>query len=489
MKKNIQVSSLVFVFLLGIQINFAQKRKKGFVQKPNVIIINVDDMGYGDLASYGNKLWDTPNIDRLVKTGVRMTDGYVTAPVCGPSRHGLILGMYQQRLGFQWNHDSRKLGDGSSPQVVPDSQKQINEAFSAAGYVTAMAGKYHMQGYPNTKFDHNYSITTTGAHYFPDATGKYAGVDDLDGKKSKPKKGWIPRMWGPEREGDEYLTDRVGRQCIEFMDENKEKPFFFYLAFNAVHSPFHAKKSHLPKVKHIKSEMMKLYAAMSISIDENVGKILDYLEKENLRENTIVVFLSDNGPANVVHLSLKDWWPKDSPYHLMGQRAGLSGYKGIFREAGIRVPYIISWPSQLPQNEVFEKSVSTLDIYPTLCAAADVKVPSETRLDGVNLLPWLRGDYQEDPHKALFWYANRMGAVRIGDWKLMLEDNKPYLFNLKNDIGETTNLVKKEPLKLKELYNAYIGFRNEMPPALNPGARPIDIPSPDVLGIPIIEGN
>lgn len=453
------------------------------LRRPNVILINIDDMGYGDPSCYGGKLFKTPNIDRLATEGIRFTDGYVSAPVCSPSRHGLLTGAYQQRFGVQWNHDTWKIPGRENERVVPLSQKHIDQAFKAAGYVTAMAGKINMEDYPNTTFDYEYSLTASGCHYFPDAEGNYAGVDGAP----KPKGGWTMRMWGPEREGDEYLTDRCTRQCIEFMDLHKDQPVFFYLAYNAVHTPLQAKKVDKPRVANIKSESMKLYAAMALAIDDNIGRLLNYLEKTDRRKNTIIVLVSDNGPANPVHLHIPDWWPENTPYHILGQRGPLSGYKGIFREAGIRIPYIISWPGKLEQGKVYKQPVSTLDIYPTLCAAAQVKIPDSTTIDGVNLMPFLAGNYNEDPHKALFWYANRMGAARMGKWKFVVEDGKHYLFDLENDIHETTNVSRKNPQVMEEIFGAYIGFRNQMPPCRNPYIRPIDIRSPEVMNLPELD--
>lgn len=481
------------ILLLSVALGFGQiavakQSESGNAGRPNVIIINVDDLGYGDPSCYGGTLFSTPNIDRLAKEGIRFTDGYVSCSVCSPSRHGLLTGCYQQRFGVQWNHDTWKIRHRVGERVIPENQKHINQAFSDAGYVTAIAGKYNLEGYPNTSFDHAFSLTASGSHYFPDPDGKYPGVDDKPGENSKPKGGWRMTWWGPDREGEEYLTDRCGRQCIEFMEAHKERPFFIYLAFNAPHTPLHAKKEHLPAVRYIESEAMKLYAAMVISIDENVGRILDYLEEANLRDNTIFIFVSDNGPANPVHLSIPSWWPEGDPYHLLGQRGPLSGFKGNFREAGIRVPFIVSWPAQLPQGIEFDKPVSTLDIYPTLCAAAHVKIPEQTHLDGTNLMPYLKGNGMEDPHHMLFWYANRMGAARMGKWKFLVEDNKHYLFNLEEDISESRNLVREEPVIFQEIFEAYIDFRNQMPACRNPFIRPIDIPAPEVVDLPVIEG-
>lgn len=465
------------VLVVCISVEFVSGQNKT-TKRPNIIIINADDLGYGDPSCYGGELFETPNIDRLAKQGIQFTNGYVSSSVCGPSRLGLLSGCYQTRFGIQWNHDTFGLPGQKGKNrkaTVPTDHRYINQAFSEAGYATAMAGKIGIPTYPKTTFDQEFSLTSAGCNYFPDKTGGYGGVDG----HPKPKGGWTMIQWGPDRKGEEYITDRVGRQCLEFIEDNKDKenPFFFYLAFNAPHTPLQAKKVDRKRVKNIKSESMKLYAAMVLAIDDNVGRILDYLDTEGLRENTIVVFLSDNGPMNPIHFEEPTWWPDDSPYHIMGQRGGLSGYKGIFREAGIRIPYIMSWPGHLDQNVKYEKTVSTLDLYPTLCSAANVKLPKNTHLDGVNILPFLQGGYaNEEPHDYLYWYANRMGAVRSGKWKLYIEDNKHYLFDLEKDLSETTNVSHENPEVMKEIFGAFIAHRNEMPPLRNPFIRPIDLP-------------
>lgn len=462
--------------------NAEAKKKAESNQRPNIIIINADDLGSGDPSCYGGTLFETPNIDRLAAEGIKCTNGYVSAPVSGVSRVGLLTGSYQQRYGMQWNHDQWATPGREDP-LLPESHRQIQTAFKEAGYATAMAGKI---GFNDAQpFDNYYSYTFNGCNYFPNEEGKYANVDVQPGDTAIPviKTG----MWGPEREGDEYITDRCGRQCIEFIEENKDNPFFFYLAFNAPHTPLHAKKSDLPRVAHIESEAARLYAAMVLAIDDNVGRILDYLEKEGLRENTIVVMLSDNGPANPIHLSIPTWWPEGAPYHVLGQRGGLNGFKGNMWEGGIRIPYIISWPAGLAQGETYTKAVSTLDIYPTLCSAARVAIPEETDLDGTNLMPYFTGGYEKDPHKHLFWYANRMGAVRMGKWKLLIEDDHHYLFDLEADPGEKTSVMKDNIEITHELLAAYFDFRNQMPAYRNPFVRPIDIRSEAVIGLPTLD--
>ncbi|MFI3249084.1 MAG: sulfatase-like hydrolase/transferase [Rikenellaceae bacterium] len=487
---NLNYQKVSLLSLLGVMVALPNdaSAKKTQAQtptqtRPNVILINVDDMGWGDPSCYGGKVIETPNIDRLAATGVRFTDGYVTAPVSGVSRMGLLTGSYQQRYGIQWNHDQYNTL-GRDPRVLPEAQRQIQSAFKDAGYVTAMAGKRGINDLQT--FDYYYSQTENGANYFPDENGIYANVDVLPGEKSPiPMNRGI--VWGPERPGEEHLTDRCGRQCIEFIDAHKDEPFFFYMAFNAPHTPLHAKMSDLPRVAHIKSDIAKLYAALVLGVDDNVGRIVDHLEKLGLRDNTIIVFLSDNGPANPFHLSVPDWWPEGLTPHLLGQRNGLNGYKGTMWEAGIKIPYIISWPAQLAQGETYSQMVSTLDIYPTLCSAARIRVPDNTTLDGEDLLPYMLGDYEMGPHESLYWYANRMGAVRKGKWKMLIEEDYHYLFDLESDMGEKVNVMRQNPEVMNELLDEYFEFRNGMPAYRNPYLRPIDIRDEAVIGLEVVD--
>ncbi len=462
----LQATALVSALVIAPNANAA--KKKSAPQRPNVLLINIDDLGYGDPSCYGGTLYETPNIDRIASQGVRFTDGYVTAPVSGVSRIGLLTGSHQQRYGMQWNQDQWRVIGRDGERILPESQMQIQTAFREAGYKTAMAGKIGFQDHQ--PFDEYFSFTQEGANSYPNAKGEYAGVDGCKEKKNETI------TWVKPSDG-EHLTDRCGRQCTEFIKANKENPFFFYMAFNAPHTPLHPNERFRDDVSHIKSPVAQAFAAMVLGVDYNIGKILDCLEKEGLRDNTIVILLSDNGPANPFHLSLsKSWWIEGAPMHLLGQRAGLNGFKGLMWEAGIRVPYIISWKGHLPEGETYSEPVSTLDIFPTLCAAAHVKTSKTTRFDGTNLLPYFMSDYKADaPHEELYWYANRMGAVRMGKWKMLIEEDYHYLFNLENDKGETKNVMRDNPAVMIEMLDKYFAFRNQMPAYRNPFIRPIDI--------------
>ncbi|MEO0793863.1 MAG: sulfatase-like hydrolase/transferase [Verrucomicrobiota bacterium] len=437
-------------------------------RKPNIILIYADDMGYGDAGCYGyDNLVPTPNIDRLAEEGVRFTQGYVTASACGPSRFGLLTGMYQQKLGVQWNPDTwSDLRNGKTETLtdnrIPKGQLLVNQALSANGYVTGMVGKSNMPCYPNTTFDEYQSIMAFGGEYFPNEDGTYNGVDEPNARGGHKR-----ILWGPEREGDEYLTDRLGRQAVEFIEEHKDDPFFFYLAFNAPHSPMQAKISHQPEVAHLETEATKLYGAMLISMDENIGKVLEALDRLGLAEDTIVAFASDNGATFAYNVL----WPEDWPRELLGSNGPLRGHKGSNFEGGNRVPFIMRWPDQIEGGQVYDEAVSTLDFYPTFLAAADGAVPDTTQLDGVDLMPYLSGEQTGAPHETLYWYHDDSGAVVDGDWKLLVWQDMHWLYNLADDIGESTDHAKQQPELVDRLMKKYGAFVDSLPEPLNQRAR------------------
>ncbi|MEM9252764.1 MAG: sulfatase-like hydrolase/transferase [Planctomycetota bacterium] len=434
-------------------------------QPPNIVLIYADDMGYGCAGSYGDtNLVPMPNVDRLAAESVRFTDGYVTAPGCGPSRYGLMLGAYQQRFGVQHNRDTwEKIpswpNETFESNRIPSGHLWMNQALSTAGYATALVGKSNFPLYPNTTFDETWSPMTFGGDYFPDETGYYDGVGEV-----RHYRGYKRIIWGPERVGDEYLTDRLGRQAVDFIERHAHQPFFLYLAFNAPHSPMQAKAAYKPRVAHLESEATKLYGAMMISMDENIGRVLDALERMGIADNTIVAFSSDNGPSFAYRVE----WPEDWPRELLGSAGPLRAYKGSFYEGGIRVPYIIRWPGKIKAGQVFEDPVSTMDLYPTFAAAAGAQVPETTQLDGVDLLPYLNGDKDGLDDRTLYWWWYDQGSMRRGPWKMVSYGDQRELFNLKDDVGETTDLAEQHPEVFEEMTRDYDAFRAQMPPVLHP---------------------
>jgi len=421
--------------------------------RPNIVLIFADDLGYGDVGCYGSKLVPTPAIDSLARDGIRCTDGYVTAPVCAPSRCGIMSGAYNQRFGIQWNDDRKKYSVGQ--------HKLLPQALRAAGYVTGHIGKWNIPVDPKECFDEIYDLIDWEADYFPDETGHYHGVDNPAEIGSRKVQG----LWGPERPTDEYLTDRIGRHAVEFIQKHKHgpKPFFLYLAFNAVHSPWQAKKEMRTRYAHL-TPPLNFYAAMIASMDENIGRVLAALP-----QNTLVVFTSDNGPAmgSPRIVVWPDHWPKEI---LVGSAGPLNGHKAQFFEGGIREPFLLRWPGKLKAGEVYRQPVSTMDLYATFCAAAGAPVPDGTKLDGVNLLPFLTSEKTGPPHKILFWKNGENGAVREGDWKLLLSAQEPkrQLFNLADDIGETHDLAREKPDVVERLHKAWLDWSAPLPPRANP---------------------
>jgi arylsulfatase A-like enzyme len=419
--------------------------------RPNIVLIFADDLGYGDVGCYGGKLTPTPAIDALARDGVRCTAGYVTAPVCAPSRCGLMTGAYNQRFGIQWNDDRSKYNVGT--------HKVLPQALKAAGYVTGHIGKWNVGADIAGCFDETFDTIDWEADYFPDKDGHYYGVDSATEHASSKRQG----LWGPERPGEEYLTDRLGRHAVEFISKHKRgaQPFFLYLAFNAVHSPYHAPKQVEARYSQLQPPL-NYFAAMLASLDENVGRVLAAVP-----ENTLVVFASDNGPAKMPVQKWPEGWPTNV---LAGSAGPLNGHKGQMLEGGIREPFILRWPGRLKGGHLYHQPVMTMDLYATFLAAAGAPVPAGTKLDGVNLLPFLTGAQPGTPHDILFWKNAEHGAVRQGDWKLVLSPWPPklQLFNLADDIGEKNDLAAEKPELAEKLHKAWLDWGATLPPRASP---------------------
>jgi arylsulfatase A-like enzyme len=440
--------------------------------KPNLLLIFVDDMGYADLGCCGGTLAPTPNIDALAASGVRCTDGYVTSPVCAPSRCGLMTGAYGQRFGMQWNEDQYR----NHAYQIPDEHKLLPQALAAGGYATAHIGKWNVSRDVTEAFDEARGVMDWKGHYFAAEDGTFFGVDGTGADQINGAT--EPHGWGPELPGAAYLTDTLTDYAIDFInrhDQRREenvKPFFLYLAYNAVHSPWQAKRLDEPKYSHVANEPLRLYAAMLASLDDNIGRVLSRLKESGLEENTLVAFISDNGPA-MGSAQIKGWKPEWPEEVLMGSASPLRGRKAQYYEGGIREPFILRWPDHLAAGTEYRRPVSTMDIYATFCAAAGVPIPDGTRLDGVNLLPYLLGEKSDSPHETLYWLSNDQGAVRRGDWKLVISPWQPklQLFNLAEDVGETQDLAAERPDIRDMLLKAWSQWREPFPPRANPGLR------------------
>lgn len=396
-------------------------------RKPNVIVILSDDHGYGGMGCMGN--WDipTPNIDSIAKNGVRCTNGYVTCPICSPTRAGLMTGRYQQRFGHEDN-------PGPIPVASPDfglplSEKTLADYMKAEGYVTGVVGKWHLGHRPELHprkrgFDEFFGFLT-GAHSYADP-----GLNTLD-----------PILRGTEKVDEkEYLTDAFGREAVSFIERHKEKPFFLYLAFNAVHAP-HTEMP--PRYKdsfaEIKDPARRIWAAQLKSMDDAVGEVLSKVRETGLEKDTLIFFLGDNGGY---------------PLGGISPNLPLRGKKADTFEGGVRIPFLVQWKGKLPAGKVYDKPLVSLDILPTAVALAGGKAASN--VEGVDLLPYLKGKKSASPHDKLFWRICEKSGARVGDWKLVRNgDGTEKLFNLADDIGEKNDLSAANPEKLKELQAAY----------------------------------
>ncbi len=444
---------------------------------PNVIVILADDLGYGDTGVYGSKIVKTPNIDALAADGVRFTQGYVSHPVCAPSRAGIMTGRYQTRFGYEFNPVGRDKTRG-----VALTETFIPQVMKSAGYATAMVGKWHLGetgGYHpvGRGFDQYFGVVG-GANAFitdakpgdefhtpPGARGSYgtaegggaatAGLSEAEEMVQIRKRAPLHR--GREvAETDDYLTDAFTNEAVRFIDENKDRPFFLYLAHTAPHTPLQATAKYIERYKNIENKGQRVYAAMVSALDDSVGAVRARLKADGIDKNTLIVFLSDNGCAGYVGDACTN--------------APLNGFKGSHLEGGVRVPFIMAMPGRIKPGQVDTRMVSSLDIAPTAAALAGAKMPNGS--DGVDLMPYLAGGKTGTPNPVLYWRSGLNFAIRDGDWK-MWEVNraepsdrprtgagavadgieaKPsslgtyvMLFNLKSDPAEKNNLAQSRP--------------------------------------------
>lgn len=436
MKKITIAILLSLLFLSG----FTQKK-----DKPNVIIILSDDQGFGDVGFNGCTDIPTPNLDQLANSGVVFSQGYASHPYCSPSRAGLLTGRYQQRFGHENNlpYTDAKADDG-----LPLNELMLSELLQKNDYRTCAIGKWHLgdstQFWPNKRgFDDWFGFWGGGMSYWGDTGKKPATAGVLRNGKIVPRSELT------------YLTDDFTNAAVEYIEEyNKEdKPFFMYLAYNAPHAPIQATKEYTEKVKHIEDGKRAGYAAMVVGMDAGIGKVIQKLKETGEFNNTLIFFYSDNGG----HLH----GASNSPYR---------GHKGMLFEGGIHVPFLVSWPSKIKSYKKYTEIISALDIYPTILKATGVKHPNPEKLDGVDLLPYIKGENKKAPHKVLFWrYSDGAGyAVRKGKYKMVMSGYKKefFLFDIKNDPYEHTNLSSKLPVKLEELKGLYAEWNKETVPAL-----------------------
>jgi arylsulfatase A-like enzyme len=393
--------------------------------RPNIIIIYTDDQGYADLGCQG-VVEDirTPHLDRMARSGVRCTAGYVTAPQCSPSRTGLLTGRYQQRFAAEDN-DNNVL---NRQAAMPPGVVMLPERLRAAGYRTCAVGKWDM-GVPSARGLTDYFLGNM-SRYLANFTLEGASLPAEDGRITVPG----------------FRVDIQTRAACEFLGRDHKSPFFLYLAYFAPHTPLEAPPEYLKRFPGTMAERRRLGLALMAAVDDGVGRVLDLLEQRGWTEKTLVFFASDNGAP------LRLTKPDEPIPHRSKADGGWDGslndpwvgQKGMLSEGGIRVPFLVRYPGVLPRGGVYARPVSTLDISATALAAAGL-TPAPGQ-DGVNLLPYLKGDQAGDPHAHLFWRFWRQAAVRAGDWKyLTLSGGREFLFDLGGDPHERRNRIAEEP--------------------------------------------
>ncbi len=395
---------------------------------PNILLILADDLGYGDVGFHGCADIPTPHLDRLAASGVRFTNAYVSAPVCAPTRAGLLTGRYQQRFGFEFLPRRE--------QGLPDGETLLSKRLQAAGYATGVLGKWHLGWMPSMHpqqhgFDEFYGFLAGHSEYF-DAR-LLRGTDEVTEA--------------------EYLTDALGREAAAFVERHRDRPWFLFLSFNAVHDPMQATGPRLERFAHIRDERRRVYAAMTVAMDDAVGAVVQMLAATHQAETTLVIFANDNGGPVLPGTTRNG-----------SSNRPLRGSKRTLLEGGIRVPQVISWPGRVKPG-VFDHPVIQMDLTATALAAAGVDAPAAGQCDGVDLLPYLKADKNGAPHEALYWRIGEQMAIREGDWKLVRYDsnadtkaggrNEPVtdfkLYHLANDLGETRDLSREHPEKVAAL--------------------------------------
>ncbi|MCX6908686.1 MAG: sulfatase-like hydrolase/transferase [Verrucomicrobia bacterium] len=400
-------------------------------QKPNILLIVADDLGYGDVSAYGCKDFNTPHLDSIAKAGMRFTSGYVTAPVFGPSRAALMTGRHNCRiLPFEGNPSH------GSDTGLPLEHKTMADHLKTAGYRTAALGKWHLgetpQHHPMSRgFDEFFGFLS-GMH-------SYFKAEDA---------AWGPLLRGREKtELKDYLTFALADEACAIIRRPSPAPFFLYLAFNAPHVPLEAPENYLAKTAHLADRKRRLNAAMILAMDDAVGRVLAALRESGRADNTLIVFLSDNGAALI----------KGSAEN-GGSNAPLRGSKAQLWEGGIRVPFFVQWPGHIAAGGVSDTPVSSLDLLPTLLAAANSShhASRDESLDGLNLLPWLEGKAEPPTREHFFWkFGANQFAIRGGDMKLVRVGADKGLFNVRQDISETTDRTEARAILARQLEAAW----------------------------------
>jgi uncharacterized sulfatase len=450
---------------------------------PNVILIIADDMGFNDISLYNGGAADgslmTPNIDALAKQGVTFKKGYSANAICAPSRASLLTGRYSTRFGFEYTPIFKlgpkifqwmeELEPGPMPLIVnqeeaknvpqiealgmPSEEITIAEILKSQGYYTAHIGKWHV-GNSGDMLPHKQgfddALNLEGTLYLPEnhpdvvnAKIKGDGIDRMV---------WANGRYAASFNGSEdfkpqgYLTDYYTEEAVKVIEKNRNRPFFLYLSHWSIHNPLQANREDYEALSHIKDHNLRVYAAMIKALDRSVQKVVSTLDKHGLTDNTLIIFTSDNGGASYVNLA-----NINKPYR---------GWKLNHFEGGIHVPFMAKWPNKINPGSIFNAPIHHVDLFHTIASAAGASLPSDRKLDGVDLLPFIRNEVSGEPHDTLFWRQGYQQTVLHENWKLIRSEppkdlvNSPkklFLFNLNNDPTEQINLTEQYPEKVKQL--------------------------------------
>ena len=507
-KVNIIIWALPTVvnFINPVQDNIPTKWPEGPLDRldqndsrPNIILILADDMGYNDISLHNGGAADgtleTPHIDSLAKNGVWFNKGYAANATCAPSRASIMTGRYATRFGFEFtpvpdlgqlvvrwlaeedddnlraridNEIARNL-PSFMDQGMPSDQITIAEILKTQGYYTAHIGKWHL-GHSSgmSPLDQGFddSLSLAGAYYLPE---DHPDVVNAKFETSIDKMVWSGGQYAARFNGgnyftpDKYVTDYYTDEAIKVIEKNKNRPFFLYLSHWAIHNPLQAIRSDVEQMSHMSGHNLKVYSGMIRALDRSVGEIIRTLKELNIYGRTLIFFTSDNGGANYIELE-----DINKPFR---------GWKISFFEGGIRVPFILSWPDQIDPGLKFDKPVHHFDIFSTIASAANVKIPMDRKIDGVDLMPYIKGEKIANPHQTLFWRSGNHQAVLHENWKYLIskKEGTKWLFDTDQDPLERNNLININPEKTSQIENLLVMFNSEQANPLYPSSTELPV--------------
>lgn len=493
-------------FINPVQDNIPTKWPEGPLERldqndsrPNIILILADDMGYNDISLHNGGAADgtleTPHIDSLAKNGVWFNKGYAANATCAPSRASIMTGRYATRFGFEFtpvpdlgqlvvrwlaeedddnlraridNEIARNL-PSFMDQGMPSDQITIAEILKTQGYYTAHIGKWHL-GHSSgmSPLDQGFddSLSLAGAYYLPE---DHPDVVNAKFETSIDKMVWSGGQYAARFNDsnyftpDKYVTDYYTDEAIKVIEKNKNRPFFLYLSHWAIHNPLQAIRSDVEQMSHMSGHNLKVYSGMIRALDRSVGEIIRTLKELNIYGRTLIFFTSDNGGANYIELE-----DINKPFR---------GWKISFFEGGIRVPFILSWPDQIDPGLKFDKPVHHFDIFSTIASAANVQIPMDRKIDGVDLMPYIKGEKIANPHQTLFWRSGNHQAVLHENWKYLIskKEGTKWLFDTDQDPLERNNLININPEKTSQIENLLGMFNSEQANPLYPSSTELPV--------------